>query len=244
MNVSYSVVIPAYNEQIWLPRTLHSVRTSMDSLGTTGEVIVVDNNSTDDTARIAAQYGANVVFEPVNQISRARNRGGRTAQGEYLIFLDADTLLSEALLKAAVTKLSGDRWCGGGVVVDFGETVPPVVRLGMNLWNRISKSFDIAAGCFIFCLKRGFDAVGGFSENVYASEEFWYSRKLKAWGEKRDLAFRVISDPPIITSPRKLQWFSPLELMLILFLGAFPFAVRSRALCAFWYRRPPDDPQR
>ena len=81
MTICYSIIIPAYNEEKWLSRTLAAVRESMDSLPLPGEVIVVDNNSTDRTDRIARQNNAQVVFEPVNQISRARNSGARAARG-------------------------------------------------------------------------------------------------------------------------------------------------------------------
>jgi len=239
MNDTYSIIIPAYNEQLWLPNALLSVRNAMDAIQMPGEVIVVDNNSTDNTASIAWYYGADVVYEPINQISRARNTGAKHSRGKFLIFLDADTLLSEKLLQIAITRLSNDNCCGGGVLVRFNETIPPMIRFGVNLWNGFSKTFGIAAGCFIYSLREGFEQIGGFSEKVYASEEFWFSKKLKAWGKERSMDFRVITDPPVITSARKLQWFSPLELILILLVGAFPFAVRYRSLCSFWYRRPP-----
>ncbi len=77
-----SVVIPCYNEEEGIARVIPSLPTSVD------EVIVVDNNSTDKTAQIAEGFGARVVFEPINQISRARNSGARAADGRYLVFLD------------------------------------------------------------------------------------------------------------------------------------------------------------
>ena len=55
------------------------------------ELIVCDNNSTDRTAEIARAAGATVVFEPVNQIARARNSGAAAATGDWLIFVDADS---------------------------------------------------------------------------------------------------------------------------------------------------------
>ena len=63
-----------------------------------GQLIVVDNNSSDATAQIARDHGATVVYEPVNQIARARNRGAEAAEGEALIFLDADSQCTSCLL--------------------------------------------------------------------------------------------------------------------------------------------------
>jgi len=240
---TYSVIIPAYNEAVWLPDTLALLQKAMAPLSLPGEVIVVDNNSTDATPEIARAFGARVVFEHHNQISRARNTGGRSALGDYLIFLDADTGLGRRLLKTALSNLSAGR-CGGGATIDFSGPVQPAVRMALGMWNRFSVSFGIAAGCFIYCLRQGFEATGGFSEKVYASEEFWFSRRLKKWGKGRGQVFEVIRHPPIVTSDRKLQRRTPAEWLLLLFIGAFPLAVRNRSLCSFWYRRPPEGTDR
>ena len=239
MAIDYSIIIPAYNEQELLPATLQSARGAMAVQDRVGELIVVDNNSTDATAAIAAQAGARVVFEAVNQISRARNAGAKAASGRYLVFLDADTPLPAELLRQALTLLDSGQCCGGGVLV-AGDTVASFFpRLMMALWNRISLRFGFAAGCFVFCLRAGYDAAGGFSEQVYASEEIWFSRRLRAWGRKQQLAFTVIAEPMIVTSMRKLVWYTPAHMLAyFLLFSIFPPAVRFRRLCSPWYKRP------
>ena len=177
MTPCYSIIIPAYNEEKWLTRTLPYLIKTMEPLDVSGEVIVVDNNSTDGTARVARRHNARIVFEPVNQISRARNTGASIAKGCYLIFLDADTFLSPVLLKTALFHLSGGRCCGGGCLVDFDKPISPFSRKILDLWNWISITFGFAAGCFIYCRRDGFEAIGGFSEKVYASEEIWFSHE-------------------------------------------------------------------
>lgn len=80
-----SIVIPAFNESRLIEHTLQSVAASVAANATPGftfEVIVVDNNSTDNTAELARQSGARVVFEPINQIGRARNAGAAQATGD------------------------------------------------------------------------------------------------------------------------------------------------------------------
>jgi glycosyltransferase involved in cell wall biosynthesis len=236
METLYSVIIPAYNEEDWLPNTLAVLKETMDSLDEQGEVIVVDNNSTDKTAQIAKEYGARVVFEPINQISRARNAGARAAHGRYLVFLDADTLLQPELLHTALDNLARGDCCGGGTMVAFDKPISPAVGLLVRFWNWYSVNFVMAAGSFIYCLREGFDATGGFSEKVYASEELWFSRQLKSWGKKRGLTFLIITGNPILTSSRKLEWFTLAQLVLMLLIA--PIAIRFRSLCWTWYRRP------
>lgn len=238
MDVLYSVIIPAFNEENWLPQTLPRLKAAMATCRVPGEIIVVDNNSSDNTPRIAIEHGARIIFEPHNQISRARNTGARAAKGRYFIFLDADTVLPAGLLAAALDNLAGGACCGGGALVTSLETPQAVVQRSMDLWNRLSRAFHLAAGCFIYCLRQGFEEAGGFSEKVYASEEIWFSRKLKAWGESKGLKFQIIATPPIITSARKLRWFSPIQLVLLLLITFCPMALRLRPLCSFWYRRP------
>jgi glycosyltransferase involved in cell wall biosynthesis len=242
----YSIIIPAYNEEKWLDRTLPYLKKTMETLNVSGEVIVVNNNSTDGTARAARRHNARIVFEPLNQISRARNTGASIAKGRYLIFLDADTWLAPVLLQTALYHLSGGKCCGGGCLVDFDKPISPFSRKILDLWNWISVTFGFAAGCFIYCLRDGFEAIGGFSEKVYASEEIWFSRKLQSWGTTRNMAFQMISSHRIITSSRKLDWFSPFQLGLsAVVLTIFPFSVRFRPLCSHWYYRPnPDKPEK
>lgn len=236
METLYSIVIPAYNEEELLPKTLAVLKETMDSLDVCGEVVVVDNNSTDKTAQIADEFGARVVFEPINQISRARNAGARVAEGRYLVFLDADTLLSPELLQKALDNLAGGDCCGGGTMVAFDKPLSPAVRLFVRFWNWCAVKYALASGCFTYCLREGFDATGGFSEKVYVSEEIWFSRQLRLWGKKRGLTFRIITDSRILTSSRKLEWFTLVQLLPMLLIA--PIAVRFRSMCWFWYRRP------
>lgn len=235
----YSIVIPAYNEEQLLPATLTRLQAAMATQTRPGEVIVVDNNSDDRTAEVATRAGARVVFEPVNQISRARNAGAAAARGRYLIFLDADTELPPALLAEALDRLAAGRCCGGGAILSF-DRPPSGLTAGLtSFWSFLSRRFLLAAGSFVFCLREGYEAVGGFSEQVYAGEEVRFSRDLRTWGRGRGLAFEIILEPPVITSARKFRWHSsPHLLAMVLFFALFPFAVRFRGLCSFWYRRP------
>jgi glycosyltransferase involved in cell wall biosynthesis len=239
MKPLYSIIIPAYNEEKWLDRTLATAEKAMATLNVSGEIIVVDNNSTDNTASIASTHNAQVVFEPHNQISRARNAGASLAQGRFFIFLDADTFLSHALLQTALNNLSGETCCGGGCVVEMDTPMEYFARKALSMWNWFSLTCGVAAGCFIYCLKEGFEAVGGFSEEVYASEEIWFSQKMQSWGKRQGKDFRIIADPPIVTSSRKLEWFSPFQLVVpALILTMFPFLLRFRSFCSHWYYRP------
>ncbi len=239
MSVKYSIIVPAFNEEVFLPKTLATVCEAMGEIQIPGEIIVVNNNSTDGTATIPERYGAKVIFEPKNQISRARNTGAKVAKGDHLIFIDADTIISPVLLQSALETLESSHYCGGGVIVTMDGSLTKEMQYVLDFWNWLSVKYDLAAGCFIFCTREGFEAIGGFSERVYASEEIWLSRGLKAWGKKQNQAFRIITDPPVLTSMRKLEWYSPLQMLLLsLPVLIFPPLVLFQWFCKHWYCRP------
>lgn len=236
--IDYSIIIPAYNEEKYLPATLEAVKEAMSSIKLSGEVIVVDNNSTDKTAEIANSNGAVVVFEGYNQISRARNKGAESAQGKYLIFLDADTILPKYLLQRTLDNLMNKNYCGGGVTVNFDVPQDKFITAFMHFWNYVSAKRSLAAGSYLYVLKECYDAVGGFNEKLYAGEEIWFSRKCIKWGSRNNKVFKVIDDIKIITSARKMEMFSTFRLYSsMIFFMLFPFAIRFRSLCFIWYKK-------
>ncbi len=131
----YSIIIPAYNEEQLLPDTLSSVRRAMAALPErSGEIVVTDNDSTDDTPEIARAAGAEVVFEEHRQIARARNTGGQFSRGRYLIFVDADTGITPELLAKTLTALDSGKICGGGTVVRFDRRRSRVIDFLLWVW--------------------------------------------------------------------------------------------------------------
>jgi len=232
--LDYSIIIPAYNEELYLGRTLHSVIGAVKDLPEQGEIIVVDNNSTDRTAQIANEFGVRVLFEPINQISRARNKGGFNAQGKYLIFIDADCLVYKELVCEALESLQSGGMSGGGALIQMAEELKPFYKGALGFVNWIASKFLLSPGGFLFTLKEAFDEIGGFDERVYASEEIWYSIKLKKWAKQRGLGFNLIKDKRFITSNRKID--KPASMMLQAVVGiVFPFTIYFKRLCWLWY---------
>src|SRR5947207_10528077 len=91
-----SFIIPAYNEEFDLGRIIAAIRDAANCGGHPSEIIVVDDGSTDATARLAEAEGAALVQIYRRQIAAARNAGARAAHGEVLFFVDADTRISAA----------------------------------------------------------------------------------------------------------------------------------------------------
>ena len=91
-----SFIIPAYNEQANIGRTLQALHQAVQPLDTAYEMLVVDDASTDRTASLAAAGGASVLSVRNRHIAATRNTGARAATGEYLFFIDADTWVNAA----------------------------------------------------------------------------------------------------------------------------------------------------
>ena len=237
--MDYSIIIPAFDEEAYIVPTIKAIQSAMQGIPLAGEIIVCNNNSSDSTAILAEENGANVVFEAVNQISRARNTGARHAKGNCLIFVDADTSISVGLLQEALLLLQSKKCVGGGSVVRMDGAATRMQGLALHAWNTLSFRLKIAAGCFIFCRRDAFEDVGGFSEAVYASEEIWLSRQLRRWGKRHGLRYCILRDHPVTSSGRKLDWYGPLQqIILVVSVLLFPFLVRYKRLCGFWYNRP------
>lgn len=227
-----SVVVPAFNEERGLAESLRSVKhamTTFDEAGWRTELIVCDNNSTDRTPEIARDTGAIVVFEPVNQISRARNAGAAVAQGDWIVFVDADSHPTRELFEDVVDAIRRGRCLAGGSTLRF-EHADRVVTFAGGCWNSISRVMRWAAGSFIFCEASVFREVGGFSLELYATEEIDLFRRLKRIARRTGRTIEILHRHPLLTSARKAQLYTPRE--------AIRFALRTALLRGRTLRSP------
>ena len=232
-----SLVVPAFNEERLIAATLehlHAGIAALERRGWSGELIVCDNNSTDRTAEVARAAGATVVFEPVNQIARARNAGARAASGDWLLFVDADSSPGPQLFEEVLGVVESGKCMGGGCTVML-PGAPLGVRAWVAAWNLTSRTMRWAAGSFLFCEAAAFRAVGGFSEELYAAEEIDFSRRLKARFPGRD--FIILHRHPLATSGRKVELYSAREQLAFTWqmLTAGRRTLRSRDACSMWY---------
>jgi GT2 family glycosyltransferase len=234
-----SVIVPAFNEEKLIAASLDSIRGAMTAFqerGWESELIVCDNNSTDRTAELARAAGATVVFEPVNQIGRARNKGAEAATGDWLIFVDADSHPSRELMGDVADAVATSRFLFGGSTVTM-EGARGLPRMLVGFWNGISRLGKYAAGSFIFCETAAFQKIGGFDNRFYASEEIDLSRRLKRLARQTGRRAVILHRHPMVTSARKLHLYSNGEhlrflLRTVLGMGR---ALRNREACHTWY---------
>ena len=234
-----SIILPAYNEEKLLPSTLKAVmlaRAAFERRAWESEVIVCDNHSTDRTGDIAREAGATVVYEPINQIGRARNTGASVATGDWLIFVDADSQPSAALFDAVAERIVSGKILAGGALLELDHSTP-ALRFLTFLWHCWSRWQKNMAGSFIFCETAAFRQIGGFNNEFFAGEELELSRQLKRLARQRGQLLEIISKPRLLTSARKARLYSALEMGRFMVRAALrpKRVLGNREACSIWY---------
>lgn len=233
-----SLIVPAFNEERLLGKSLAEMKsalTAFDQLGWQTELIVCDNNSTDKTPEIARAAGATVVFEPINQIARARNCGAAAATGDWLIFVDADSHPSANLFADVAKAIQSGKYLAGGATIKF-DIASRMARFMAGIWVGISRLFKLMAGSFIFCETAAFREIGGFNEELFAAEELDLSKRLKQLARRKNRRVVILTEHPLVTSARKLHLYTMREHLRVLARVVWsPRALTRREACHLWY---------
>ena len=166
-----SVVITTKNEEKNIENCLRSIR---EQTFAGVELIVVDNFSEDRTAEIAKQYDAKVYFKG-NERSAQRNYGAEVASGKYLLYLDADMILSPSLIEDCMEKSE----CAGVDALYIPEKI-----VGKGFWVKVrdfERSFytGTVIDAVRFLKRQLFLDVGGFDEALVGPEDWDFDRKIR-----------------------------------------------------------------
>jgi glycosyltransferase involved in cell wall biosynthesis len=233
-----SFIIPAYNEERLLGCTLDAIDQAASALDETIEVIVADDASTDRTAAIALEHGAHLVSVKCRQISATRNAGAKAANGEMLVFVDADTIVTAAAVRGAIAAMRGGA-VGGGCAVRFDGRLPFYGRVVAVVAVHLYRAIRLASPCFLFCTRDAFRMAGGFDETLFAAEEIAMSQALRRQGRF------VILREAVTTSGRKLRAYSGREFLgtLLRLTLAGRKSVRRREDLDVWYGERRADPE-
>ena len=181
-----SLVIPAWNEEAYLPRLLDSVdcaRARYAGGAEAVEVIVADNASTDRTAAIARERGCRVAPVEKRCIAAARNAGAAIARGEILAFADADFRIHPETFNAIRAFLARPGFIGGGTSLVM-ERSSPGIRLTLLMVLPMLSAMGIEGGVW-FCRRADFETLGGYDERVRIGEDVRFMRALKRLGRTR-----------------------------------------------------------
>jgi len=177
-NPLVSVIVPTKNSSRTLEKCLKSIKNQTYK---NIEIIVVDNNSTDNTKEIAKRY-TDKVFNVGPERTAQKNFGIKVANGKYLLFIDSDMYLEENVIKECVEICEKNKKIGGVCI--------PVRDIGKSFWVKvISFERELYKGSGIieaarFLRKDLVEKVGGFDEDVVFFEEFTVPQKIEKLGFK------------------------------------------------------------
>jgi glycosyltransferase involved in cell wall biosynthesis len=195
-----SFIVPAHNEQAYLPKTLQAIHEAARAVGQPYEIVVANDASTDATESVARENGARVVSVNNRQIAATRNSGARATLGERLFFVDADTMINAKAVAEALRLMNNGAVGGGGPVwLGKGEAVPLYIRVLSVFQVILAKAGGFTGGAFLFCRTDAFRATGGFNERMFWGEEGDFILKLKREGRF------IVLWKPVLTSGRRFR---------------------------------------
>jgi len=201
-NPKISVIIPTLNEEKYLEKTLLSIKAQ--TIEQPYEIIVSDGKSKDKTVEIAKKYADKIVIYNKKGISVGRNLGAKYAEGEILVFVDADTILLPNTLEEVYKEVKKRNVALVSCPILPLSCLPSFYFLYW-LYNQFSKnSIKVGkpqiAGIFMATKKEIFDLVKGFDEKLKILEDFDFSERISKFGE-----VKIIESTFVITSPRRIE---------------------------------------
>ena len=209
-----SIVIPTYNEERYLPKLLECIKRQTYK---NYEIIVADANSTDSTIQIAKNNKCEFVKGGMPPVGR--NSGAKVANGQVLLFLDADVQFDDNFLDKTVNefKTRGDD-VAGTKIFPLSDKLVDKIFLGIfNCWISATQFFyPNAFGGGIFCRKSLHEKINGFDETIKLSEDMDYVKRAGKIGK-----FRILKSVKIGFSMRRYDNEGRFKVGLKLLLSVF-----------------------
>ena len=241
MQPDISLVIPAYNEQLLLPRLLNSVADARSRFQQTGgevEIIVADNNSTDATAEVARSHGCIVAQVERRVIAAARNGGAKVAASPILAFVDADCRIhQETFVRIAETMNSGS-YVGGACGWRLERQS---LGLRSTEWvTRVLLRFLKVDGGVVFCERAAFEAIGGYDENRDVGEDVHFLLALRRYGSANfGKGFQLDAGAPATISTRKWDEHGDWHMFQMVYWPLIQRRSFHAIIRDYWYREQP-----
>jgi glycosyltransferase involved in cell wall biosynthesis len=236
----YSLVIPAYNESAYLPLLLDSIDVARKNYhGDSGtiEVIVADNNSSDDTATIAHDRGCKVAHVTERRIASVRNGGASIAEGEVLCFVDADMRIHPETFNAIEKSIQSKSVVAGSTGIRFERLSLGIVVTHAMMLPIIWKT-KIDSGV-VFCRKDDFEEIGGYNESMNFGEDVRFLLEVRELGRTRGQKLVRLTGAKALASTRKFdqhgEWHFLVMMVEILRGGGRNVDQNSAFVDRYWY---------
>lgn len=215
----FSIIVPAHNEEVLLPRGLDALERAIARSGSSAEIVVVANRCTDATRSIAEDAGAVVVVDDHRNISATRNAGVAASIGEVVVTIDADTVMHPDALGEVDRLVDSGTFVGGGC-----SFVAERTSLGLAVTGFVMRSvmtLSRSGAVMFWCRRADFDAIGGFDEALRIAEDLDFARRLRLHGRTTNRRFRNVRSAPATFCVRKWDRFGDWH-----YFSRMPAAVR------------------
>jgi glycosyltransferase involved in cell wall biosynthesis len=234
------LIIPARNEEAYLPRLLDTVdraRTTYRRGRDAVEVIVADNRSTDATAEIARERGCRIAEVTERRIASVRNGGAAAARGSWLAFVDADMRIHPETFNAIDDRLASGKYVAGATGVrlerwSLGISATYVVMIPWVWLLRMDTGV-------VFCSAVDFLAIGGYDERRYFGEDVQFLIDLRRIGRARGQRLTRVRSAKAVSSMRKWDVHGEWHYftMILRLLGPMIFNPRAadEEALRYWY---------
>jgi glycosyltransferase involved in cell wall biosynthesis len=195
----FSIVVPCYNEADYIEATLDSLK--QQKTKASYEVIIVDNNCTDNTVEIAKRYDeVRIVSEKVPGVCAARQAGLQQAAGEIVISTDADTIFNSDWLE----KIDNVFKSNSNIVAVGG----PCRYYDGPWWGKIYTHF-LFGSSYLFCLVRGYPSYVTATNLAFKKEYFnGYDLNLIQGGDELGVLHQLRNEGSIVFSPKNTTYTS------------------------------------
>ena len=238
--MKYSIIIPTLNEEKLLPQLLEQLTVEIPLSKSEYEIIISDGGSKDETEQIAKRFGCSFINHqsPVKEnISAGRNKGGLRAQGEWLIFLNADVRLANVqnFFKFLEDKVySSSLLAIGGHVKVFPEEEIFSDRLFHGFYYyyfHLLNFLGMGTGrgeCQII-KKNVFLQLNGYDENLAAGEDFDLFKRIKKIGK-----ILLTDDILVYESPRRFRRFGYLNVSFMWLKNSVSIVLMKKSISREW----------
>jgi len=177
MNPLVSIIVPTKNSEKFLEQCLESIKNQTYK---NFELIVVDNNSTDNTKKIAKKY-TDKIFNKEPERSTQRNFGASQSNGDYVLFIDSDMVLSSKVVESCIKKIQENELIKGIII--------PEESIGEGFWakcKKLERSFYVGVDWMEaarFFRKNVYQKTGGYDENMVSGEDWDLSQRVEIFGK-------------------------------------------------------------
>jgi glycosyltransferase involved in cell wall biosynthesis len=205
MKPRITLIVPAHNEAAFLTGCLDAARMAEERIDEEVEIIVVLNRCSDETESIARRHGCVIVREDARNLSKIRNAGAAAANGEVIVTCDADSRMHPDSFREILRRLDSGKIVGGGAMVYPERWSLGILASVLAILPYLAFT-GVSFGLF-WCLKRDFDAIGGFDERFVSVEDVDFARRLKKHGRASGRSWGTLFRAALITSCRKFDQF-------------------------------------